>query len=287
MLTNKDLCKLGIVYIADVLDDNGNVLTCAQIAHKYLCEVSWMEYVTVLSVIPQFKKREMKTYVLEHVVEPRDTLYACIVKKDSKCAYIHQICIETSDVSIAKRYSSFSKDLNVTFDEYIESFMRIRKNTHISKYRDFMYHLLMNSIFTNNRLYHWKKVPSKMCEMCSKEMVQTLLHLFVECDTVQRIWIQFQEFIEKCTNIEISAISLMKENLMLSRVHKKPTHLVNLLITIVKQHMYYCKCSGNKILFRDIINKIENTFQMERYNASVTGIKTHINEWKDYKTGKK
>ena len=56
----------------------------------------------------------------------------------------------------------------------------------------------------------------------------------------------------------------------------------------VKQHIFYCKCAGKKLDFEEAICKIESIFEIERYNASVQGLrKKHEAKWSCYHSPEK
>ena len=84
------------------------------------------------------------------------------------------------------------------------------------------------------------------------------------------IWQAFMELICKCTNVDTSVLTVNENSVILKMVHPKATHIVNLLVLIVKQHIYYCKCAQKSIIFREIMEKIENIYQMEMYNSKIS-----------------
>ena len=85
-------------------------------------------------------------------------------------------------------------------EEYQRALTSFTKITSITKYRDFKYRLLVNAIFTNNRLFYWKKVPSQKCEYCP-ELKQTVQHLLYDCPSVRKIWEEFLKFVYATMNI--------------------------------------------------------------------------------------
>ena len=130
-------------------------------------------------------------------------------------------------------------------------------------------------------------MESQICEFCLKEK-QTPLHLLVWCQKAQDLWQLFQKFILQCTTAQGNELAFTPENIMLNLVYPKSAHMVNLLTLIVKQHIFYCKCAGKKLDFEEAICKIESIFEIERYNASVQGLrKKHEAKWSCYHSPEK
>ena len=150
---------------------------------------------------------------------------------------INDLLIKENNKGIHHYYQLFNKNVKTNFEDYCLAFKNIKKITHIVKYKDFQYWLLANAIFTNNRLYYWKKVPSTKCDYCENNCKQTITHLLVNCPKTKQLWVQLIKFIEKCTQINTNEITISQQTIMLNNVHPKPGHLMNLLVLIVKQYI--------------------------------------------------
>ena len=85
-------------------------------------------------------------------------------------------------------------------DEYLNAFLYINQVTNVTKLRDFQYRLLHNAIFTNDRLYYWKKVDTQRCNLCLNEK-QTVKHLFWDCVKTNSILEKLKEFIKCDLNV--------------------------------------------------------------------------------------
>ena len=136
-------------------------------------------------------------------------------------------------------------------------------------------------IFCNDRLYYWKIVKSQQCEFCNYDK-QNVLHLLWECPMTRDIWKEFKKFIDNAMPIE-QPIILNPSTIILNSIHTDPMHLFNLMALIIKQHIYAMKCFGSRPTFQSVLVKIEQTFQMERYNAYMKGVyKKHNKKWSIY-----
>ena len=140
-------------------------------------------------------------------------------------------------------------------------------------------HNLSNAIFTNNRLYHWNKVESKQCEYCNNE-IQTTAHLLYKCTTAQRIWQEFAIYAENEIDVDKNTIQINLANILLNEVHPKAGHLVNFAVLVIKQTIFAQKCLGERINFDIMLDKIEEYYRIEKYNAIVNrGLKKHNEKW--------
>ena len=106
-----------------------------------------------------------------------------------------------------------------------------------------------------------------------------LMYMFFECDISKNIWNQFKVFVAKCTKIKVSELSTNSNRIMLNNVHDNPIHIANLLVLIIKQYLFYCKCAHTVPTFCNALLQIEKYYQYELYNVK--------RDWKCRKTFKK
>ena len=180
---------------------------------------------------------------------------------------MYQILLAIEPLHISQKYNNFVRTSSVSWERYQSAFMNINQITNIMKYRDFQYRLLMGTILTNNQLYHWGKGDTQVCEFCQVEK-QTQVHLMVQCPLIRSLWATLRNFVSQCTKIKINETNFDANNIMMNDVHPKLSNIINLIVLITKQHIYYCKCNSKTIVFREIVEKIEGVYQMERYNAN-------------------
>ena len=94
-------------------------------------------------------------------------VFETINSKRQKVKYVYNMLLALEDNhAITVCYSKIARYINITMEEYRQAFINLCNITEIVKYCDFPYQVLCNVIFTNNRLFYWKKVPSKQCEYC-------------------------------------------------------------------------------------------------------------------------
>ena len=121
-------------------------------------------------------------------------------------------------------------------------------------------------------------MSSQLCDYCNNK--QTPFHLFCECLIVKRIWKQFKQYLIEEIGISKNELFFSNKNIMLNNVHPDTKHIVNLLVLVIKQYVFACKCLLDKPNFKVIKEKIEKLHQLELYNVKQTGsIQKHIKKW--------
>ena len=218
-------------------------------------------------------------------MEESHSLYTRISNSKNKAKTVYNIVNTQQTNMLEHYYQLFYKKVELELDEYLQAFINLRIVTDITKFRDFQYRLLTNNIYTNNILFYWKKTKSKVCDFC-KKLDQTVPHMLIECEVVQKIWQEFKTFCNKCINTNMSILRFQKKEIMLNLVHPKPCNVVNFMALIIKQYLFYSKCNQSIPLFREAIARIEMIYKIEK--ASVLrdnkGFKK-FEKWSEYETG--
>ena len=163
------------------------MLAFALVCQKYGNFINWLEYNSIQTIIS--KKLNPSA------AEKGDSLYNKVKSSVKPAQYCYRLLQKQFDGIYIKYYQKFNRIVEVMDNEYLQAFANVSVTMTITKYRDFQYRLLVNDIHTNSRLFHWKITDSKICEICKKE-VQTIIHLFVTCESAQKMWVKFQEYIK-------------------------------------------------------------------------------------------
>ena len=176
----KEMAEKGMLEVKDLIDDQGNVMSIGKIFENYGITVPWLDYYALIQAIPVDWLRTGKVAIEE-------SLYNKILNTTKPVKYVCDLLNQSNKQALNYALEKINKKISVTQEEMRKAFQNIKKLTNITKYRDFQYRLLSNAIFTNDRLYYWKKVDTKKCEFCECE-VQTIQHLMWECRVTQIIW---------------------------------------------------------------------------------------------------
>ena len=84
-------------------------------------------------------------------------------------------------------------------------------------------------------------------------------------------------------DVEHEGIVFSAKTIMLNTVHPHSKHITNFLVLVTKQYIYACKCQRVPYNFKDAINRFENIYYLERYNASKNNrLFQHETKWAPY-----
>lgn len=225
-----------IVHIADI--HNGiRFLSYKEICDNFGNCMTWLEYRQLVSVVSKHWAAQLK------VAEYGDTIpykYA-VVNENFKLARIVYDKFIQHEKLLQKYYDSWQQPLQVsfTFKKYIKAFKSITNITIATKYRDFQYRFLLRKTFTNIQLSKWRLVDSQLCTFCKNED-ETMIHLFFVCPKVQQLWTDLIVYGQD--NGLDSECDFSISNRILNCVHVNSRSVVNLLILVLKQFIYRCKC---------------------------------------------
>ena len=271
-----------LIKITDLYKNKSQLFSTEELIDKY--KLTWLQAHSLKSAISckQNKNTKNGKESINIYCTEIENYYGILSVQKRKVDYMYKNVIAAKSMKNIE-YDKMSRKIELEKNEYVQAFKNIYKVTNVTKYRDFQYRLLVDAIHTNDRLYYWKKVTSQQCEICGMAK-QTIKHLLWECHCIQKIWTQTKAYIDSWLDPEQQRVLEYNDiTIFLNLVHPKAGHISNFIVLIVKQYIYAQKCLGQPIKFLDIVYKIENMYQIERYNASKTGKqKKHNEKWSSY-----
>ena len=125
--------------------------------------------------------------------------------------------------------------LKLTQEELTKRLMCISTITICTKLCLFQFKLLLNAILTNVRLKHMKIKSSDKCDFCGTE-TETLSHFFFNCEYIKQLW----KYVSELLQVKLNLI-----NIITNEAVESPRQVKNVIILIVKYHIFAMKCSGN------------------------------------------
>ena len=246
------LCKLenkGVYEMNEILRNDGSIMSLAELNEKYVTDLSFMDYQSLVSAIPRSWKNMLKNLnitILEADFE--NTLLLDQISQMKKVSvYISKEIKKGSNVmqEITSKWSG------VTDLQQVQLGLKPDQITDIIKYRSFQYKLMHKAIWLNNWLYHCNIVQTQDCTFCASAK-EDYFHFFFDCQVSQGIWSKLHDLI--AMNM-IEHPFLEYSNIMINRVHKNSNNFMNLLCLIAKQHLYYSKIQNKQPNAKVIINE--------------------------------
>ena len=180
--------------VQDIVDEKGCI--CERVD-----TLNWLEINTLFAALPPIWKLMLKEDGDDDSSSDKsDTLFDEIIgcKKPIKVLYDKLIDDEFYINRYATRWLEEIPQLEIV--RYREMFGLFRKCTHITKFRDFQYRLLLKKITTNLELFNWGKIDSNACEFCKVE-IETIMHLLLQCNKIVSL---IHLFIDICNKANVN-----------------------------------------------------------------------------------
>ena len=128
----------------------------------------------------------------------------------------------------------------------------------------FQYKLLHRIVATNKKLKQYGIKISDVCDYCGLE-VESILHLFCECDVSTLIW---QQIIDWLNTHGLNLNNLTDTQILF--VDKNWYPVVNIIIILTKWTIFKNKAKGKAINISTVISLLKKLFSTEHYIARVT-----------------
>ena len=115
-----------------------------------------------------------------------------------------------------------------------------------------------------------------LCCMCNKQ-IETLLHLFVECDKIKPFWRKTSELLHPYGIDKINATEIILGILRNERIN----NITNHIILEAKYYIYVCKLEKTMPNFARFTKRLKITENIEKQIASKgeKSIKAHEYKW--------
>ena len=107
-------------------------------------------------------------------------------------------------------------------------------------------------------------VESDLCEFCMEE-IETLNHIFLECEAIKPFWKDIQFWIAQKLNVNIS-VELISIMLGIDYGNDQVMKIICKIYLAAKQYVYKCRCTkqfpsiSNCVSYKKTIKQIEKCF---------------------------
>ena len=155
----------------------------------------------------------------------------------------------------------------------------MKKITLSTKLRSFYYRLMTHSLSTNVQLLKWKKSNTDKCSFCNIE-VESIVHLFWECDTSKFLWNQLQTWYKNKTN---QNLHLTCRKIFMWKISSKALNCKNTIVLVTLQYLYASRCLNVIPNFSILKSKILEIYNIEKYIATKHNkLKKHNSKWQGF-----
>ena len=226
----------GIMHVRDLLKPNSEFKTLEEIKNGYGLELDWLFHAKLQTVVTKLGKAKPNNED-DHQVQ-----FEVFISLKKPIKYMYEHIVKANDIqSIEKYYCKWSEKLqeNITINRYINAFVDLQKITDDTKLQSFQYRLLLNKIFTNDVLYHWKIEKSQICNLCKKQK-QSIEHLMIKCEQSSILWRFIQNVFDK------EKLNWSTKAVILNQVSENQQHVANTITLICKHFIFRQKCLGSR-----------------------------------------
>ena len=274
----------GIVTIADVTDNFGNIMDLDTIKSTYGIEtINPLHYLRVQQNIKMFLRKYGFTQV-DRIHRPFVPIYMRILYKNSKGASVFNKILNRDVCNEHSMKAKWQDELNIMIDEdmwkniFYSCFKTVCNNTIIW----FQTRLLYRILGTRTYLYKLHIGDSDRCIDCGE--IETIVHMFVECRTVNKIWKFLKEYINRTIKISVyfDKVDILF-GYSLNNQNKIP---LSAIILITKKYIYDLKSRNNRPFsfnFDILLYRLKQTCQDELYLATLNNQNEKFNMvWKKW-----
>lgn len=145
----------------------------------------------------------------------------------------------------------------------------------------FQYNILHRAIFTNSKLFKANIHGTILCTFCNIQF-ETIEHLFFSCNITRNLYLQFSNWINENTNIEI----IVEPCNFIFGVESSTNNnnALNNLILLCKKYVYIERCKGSlELNLRGLQNYIKYRISVEKTSLKNCGTNTFEEKWKNFK----
>lgn len=245
----------GIIFISDVCNNEGKILSRETICDKFDININFLEYLSLCSAIPEKWKYCIKNYnnddvlnIMDYPIVKVNSVKKSLVKvkcKDFYWSLINKIVSEpTSKNKWVQKYDlSFD---NVTWKYFYNLPKMITIDTYL---QSFQFKILHRIFPCGQYLYTVKIREHDLCIRCNDNLTDTIEHYFYTCSTLKGLW---QSIFDLIFNIFHVRIKLSLYDIIFGIKNLAGDcilNVINFIILVAKSFIYNCERNDNNIDF--------------------------------------
>ena len=268
----------GIVFICDLLDDNGHLLSFADLRAKYNIHTNFIEYGGVVRLV-KAAYRDLLT-INSNVPFPFVPFNFQALLSDKKGSRRLYNSFTQAKTVTRKFVNKWERQLEIRFelDVWSRIFIVPFTCTLDSKLRWFQFRLIHRVLGTNLFLCKIHKLETNVCTFCKSEE-ETLIHLFCNCKFVLSFWSSVIDLIKNKTKIQL----VIDNPLLLFGVTDTRHECLNLILLLARFHIYKMKMNSRRPSLEILKEDIKRNYCCEKYLASINGAYPKFrSKWQNY-----
>ena len=255
--------KQGVKIIGDFFDAHGNLLAKQDFEHKFnIQEICLLQYQGLCSAIKKFIRNcnlDMDSYEASYPYIPFHI--SCLLKNKKGCKDVY--CILNSEVHSPTAISKWNTVFENDPLDWKSIFTVCFKTTKDSSLQWFQYRLIHRIIPVGSYLKKIQIKPTDTCTLC-KETVETIIHLFFECEKATYLWNELHYRILDVIHVDVNFT--LKTVLFGERSYtcNKP---INIILLATKQYLYTCSKKEKNPNIMELLFVLHQKYEVEKLVA--------------------
>ena len=257
----------GIVYINDLLGDNGNIMSFEEIKNVYKVNLTVLDYLAFVQSLPiEWRRKQRTGKGMNPIIHPN---IQNIISHKLGNKYIYNILIRKKYRNVKNTWES-RWEQEIDQIEWAEVY-KLNTKFISTAYQTLQYKILTKIIATNRLLHQIGIVQSYKCDRCT-ESIDTIIHKFWSCPLVKSFWDEVGSHLRNIGLIQ--NISVLNKATVTLGYLEAP--IINHVIVVGKRMI-----ANKSFLSMDILfNMLKRDMQTERFIANKRGkISDHDNKW--------
>jgi hypothetical protein len=275
----KEWINAGVLLVRHLLDENGNFMSFTEFQKCFsnIKQTNYLQYAGLINAIKHYQKKLNVDCINKYKILNTKVWY--VIKKGNKCVMHILASSEIVPTAVAK-WNLICENF-----DWRKAFNCCYITTRDVQMRWFQVRLLHRLLPTEKRLFTLKITGSPNCNICNLELVQSIEHLFWDCDAIQLFWNDFIRTLKtKCCHC--SQLSLNRNMVLFGFADNTITDLVfDYLLLIAKFYIYKCKMQYTVPTIKGFLSYAYVKYTAETYASMIN--MNHIKfceQWKMYRS---
>ena len=182
---------------------------------------------------------------------------------------------------VKERWHKRLERLVITDKGWANIFTIYHKSGLEAKFIWFQIRLIQNILGTNKRMNMiWpEEYPTPLCTFCEKEE-ENILHLFTECEEVNSIWTQLEEWLQGKGYESLKITRLVRLFGIITSEAREPN---NVCILITRFFIWYCRCNKTSPTFQAALKYLRFYLKAIKISYYMEGNESKYNDvWANY-----
>ena len=218
-----------IIYLKDLLDQNGNLMSFSDFQAKYKTRLTFLHYLGLLGAIPN-RYKELLAQTISKPKTPKLTMLIQCKQKVTKLVYDNMI--EETDVFPTKAYQKHKSELDTELskEDFLNFFLNTLSSTASTKLRDIQIRILHHTLVTNETLLKWGVLNDNRCTFCHVE-IESIAQLLIRCRYATNVWKHIENSLQNAgVTIVLTEVDKLLGIATNENINMKAINLINMVI---------------------------------------------------------